>query len=144
MTTAASKANDMGGTAGILPLPADRLYRGADLSALRFATTADLKPVEGLVGQPRAVEALRFGTRIEKPGFNLFVIGPPGARMSEAVQAMLRRAAEERESPPDWVYVNNFLDATKPVAIELPAGRAPRFSCRCPAGAVRFRAGPWP
>jgi len=128
MTTGTSKANQLEGTTGGLPLPADRLYRRADLSALPFATTADLKPMEGLVGQPRAVEALRFGTRIEKPGFNLFVIGPPGARMSQAVQAMLRKAADERVSPPDWVYVNNFVDATRPVAIELPAGRAPKFN----------------
>jgi AAA domain len=80
--------------AGGAPLSADRLYRHADLSGLPFTTTVDLLPVDGLAGQPRALDALRLGTRIEKPGFNLFVIGPPGARMSEAVQAMLRRTAE--------------------------------------------------
>jgi AAA domain len=128
MTIATSDTIDKSESPGGAPLPADRLYRSADLSALAFATTMDLLPVDGLVGQPRASEALRFGTRIEKPGFNLFVIGPPGARMSEAVQTMLHKAAEERQSPPDWVYVNNFVDATKPAAIELPAGRAPKFN----------------
>jgi len=128
MTAAASGTTNQGESSAGLPLPANRLYRGTDLSALTFATTADLKPIDGLVGQPRALEALRFGTRIEKPGFNLFVIGPPGARMSDAVQSLLRKAADERESPPDWVYVNNFVDATKPVAIDLPAGRAPKFA----------------
>jgi hypothetical protein len=122
MTIATSDTIDKSeGPAGA-PLPKDQLYRGADLSALAFATTADLLPVEGLVGQPRASAALRFGTRIEKPGFNLFVIGPPGARMAEAVQTMLRKAAGERESPPDWVYVNNFVDATKPAAGNLAPG----------------------
>jgi hypothetical protein len=29
--------------------------------------------------------------------------------------------------PSDWVYVNNFADADRPVAIELPAGRARKF-----------------
>jgi AAA domain len=48
--------------------------------------------------------------------------------MSEAVQTVLCEAAERRESPPDWVYVNNFVDATKPVAIDLPTGRAPKFN----------------
>jgi hypothetical protein len=38
------------------------------------------------------------------------------------------REWESRESPPDWVYVNNFVNATKPVAIELPAGQAPKFN----------------
>ena len=37
------------------------------------------------------------------------------------------REWESRESPPDWVYVNNFVNATKPVAIELLAGQAPKF-----------------
>jgi hypothetical protein len=111
MTIAASDAVDHGESPGGLSLPADQLYRSADLSALPFATTADLKPIESLFGQPRALEALRFGTRIEKPGFNLFVIGSPGARMSEAVQTLLRKAAHDGESRPDWVYVNN-LDCT--------------------------------
>ncbi len=109
-------------------LPAARLYRSADLSGLRFATTAELKPPdEGLVGQRRALDAIRFGTLIEKPGFNLFVIGSPEARMRQAVQAVLREAAEKRPQPSDWVYVNNFAEPHKPVAIDLPAGRALAF-----------------
>jgi hypothetical protein len=48
-----------------------------------------LQPVDGLVGQARAVEAIRFGTQVGKNGFNLFVIGPNGARMQDAVKAML-------------------------------------------------------
>ena len=109
-------------------MPAERLYRSADLSALPFTTTTELQPIAGLLGQPRALEALTLGTRIDKPGFNLFVIGPPGARMAQAVQAMLRQTANDRVSPPDWVYVNNFTDSTKPTAVDLPAGRAPSFA----------------
>jgi hypothetical protein len=33
-----------------------------------------------------------------------------------------------RPAASDWVYVNNFVDADKPIAIELPAGRARRFA----------------
>ena len=71
----------------VRPLTADQLYRPADLSGLAFTTTADLQAVEGLVGQARAVEAIRFGTRVDKTGFNLFVIGANGARMQDAVKA---------------------------------------------------------
>jgi hypothetical protein len=73
----------------IAALPADRLYRSADLSGLSFASTAELVPIDGLVGQQRALGAINLGTRIDKPGFNLFVIGPNGARMQEAVRAVL-------------------------------------------------------
>ena len=61
------------------PLPVARLYRPADLSVMSFETTAEIEPIDGLVGQERAHAAIRFGARIEKPGFNLFVIGPARA-----------------------------------------------------------------
>jgi len=111
----------------IKPLSAKELYRGADLSALAFESTADIEPAEGLVGQQRALDAIAFGTRIEKPGFNLFVIGPSGMRMQRAIEQVLKDAAAGRRNPSDWVYVNNFKDPRKPVAIELPAGRAGQF-----------------
>jgi lon-related putative ATP-dependent protease len=112
----------------IAALPADRLYRSADLSGLSFASTAELVPIDGLVGQQRALGAINLGTRIDKPGFNLFVIGPNGARMQEAVRVVLEEEAHARPAASDWVYVNNFVDADKPIAIELPAGRARRFA----------------
>ena len=109
------------------PLSVNRLYRPADLSALSFQTTSEIEPIDGLVGQQRAVEAIGFGTRVRKPGFNLFVIGSSGARMQQAVGGVLRQAAQEMPSPPDWVYVNNFNEPHKPIAIELPPGRALEF-----------------
>jgi predicted ATP-dependent protease len=109
------------------PMPAERLYRSADLSMLAFESTADIEPVDGLIGQHRALEAVEFGTRIGKPGFNLFVIGPSGMRMQNAIKRVLQEATAERHKPSDWVYVNNFDDPRKPVAVELPAGRASAF-----------------
>jgi AAA domain len=67
------------------------------------------------------------GTQIKKSGFNLFVIGPREARMGEALEALLKGSLVERKLPSDWVYVNNFDEPNKPVAIELPARRAPEF-----------------
>jgi predicted ATP-dependent protease len=111
----------------IRSLRGDQLYRATDLSNLQFSTTAELQPIDGLVGQGRALEAIRFGTQVDKAGFNLFVIGPNGARMQDAVKAVLAEEARTKPSPSDWVYVNNFTDADKPIALELPAGRARNF-----------------
>ena len=47
--------------------------------------------------------------------------------MQQAVGSVLRQAAQEMPSPPDWVYVNNFSEPHKPIAIELPPGRALEF-----------------
>jgi lon-related putative ATP-dependent protease len=115
--------------AGVGPaaLPAARLRRACDLVSLAFATTADLEPIDGLVGQARAVEAVGVGAKIDKKGFNLFVIGPNTLGMQDAVKAMLAEDARARPSPSDWVYVNNFAKPDKPIAIKLPPGRAPSF-----------------
>ncbi|MCT8974822.1 Lon protease family protein [Microbaculum marinisediminis] len=109
------------------PLPIERLYRAADLSKLDFKTTADLEPVEGLIGQSRALDAITVGTGIVRQGFNLFAIGPAGALTRKAVEQVLKEAAEDRPAPTDWVYVNNFKEPQKPIAIALPAGRAAQF-----------------
>lgn len=114
----------------VKPLNVNQLYHPADLSKLTFMTTAELEPTDGLFGQKRAVEAINFGSRVEKDGFNLFVIGPNGARMQEAVKELLTVEARTKPSPADWIYVNNFTDPEKPVALELPAGRAPVFQDR--------------
>ena len=115
------------GETAIRPLQPNQLYRPTNLSALAFSTTAELQPIDGLVGQARALEAIRFGTQISKAGFNLFVIGPNGARMQDAVKAVLAEEVRGKPSPSDWVYVNNFIDADRPIAIELPAGHARNF-----------------
>lgn len=85
-----------GASEGPEPLPIDRLRRVADLSALAFTSTAELEPIDGFTGQERALEAIRFGSSINKPGFNLFVIGPTAARMQRSVETMLSLDSESR------------------------------------------------
>ena len=111
----------------VRPLAPERLYRAADLSALAFTSTAEIAPADRLAGQTRALDAIEFGTRVDKPGFNLFVVGPNGMHAQSAVEEVLKQAAGTRPRPSDWVYVNNFSAPHKPVAIELPAGRAGEF-----------------
>lgn len=113
--------------APVQALSADKLYRSADLSLLSFKTTAELEPADELAGQQRALDALAFGSRVAMPGFNLFVIGPSRMRAQRAIEQVLQEAVDERRRPSDWVYVNNFSDPRRPVAIELPAGRAVEF-----------------
>lgn len=111
-------------SAGPLPLSPALLYRSADASALTFQTTADLRPLDGPVDQPRALGALQLGTKIQKPGFNLFVTGSTGSRMQHIVQTLIKTTRWDRPKPDDWVYVNNFEEPRKPTAIRLPPGRA--------------------
>lgn len=110
------------------PLEAARLYRPADPAALSFETTAELAPLPELIEQPRARDAIGLGTCIDRPGFNIFAIGSGSARIQQSIVGMLKTAALDRPAPPDWVYVNNFAEPHRPIAISLPGGRGPAFA----------------
>ncbi len=108
-------------------LSTELLARRVDPAGLPFVSTADVQGREEAVGQERALDALRFGTRMQTPGFNLFVIGAPGAGIERTVKKLLEEKARAEPLPADWVYVNNFAQAHKPRALRLPPGRGPQF-----------------
>lgn len=95
--------------------------------ALECRTSSDLAPLEGIIGQDRALQALKFGLGIGEKGFNLYAAGPPGTGKTTAVRIFLEVTAKELQTPPDWCYVNNFRNPYEPVCLKLPAGRAVIF-----------------
>ena len=56
-------------------LPSFALRWRLDTSLFSFETTAELEPLEGIIGQRRALEAMQIGTEIHSPGYNIFVNG---------------------------------------------------------------------
>jgi len=107
----------------IRKLGSDDLYRRCDLAAADFHTTADLEPLDDVIGQERAVEAVRFGIGIQHDGYNLYALGPNGIGKSSLVKRYLGEQAGTEPVPSDWCYVNNFQQAHMPRVLELPAGR---------------------
>jgi predicted ATP-dependent protease len=105
-----------------------QLHRRVVPAGLPFRTTADVEPLEGTVGQPRALSAIEFGLGIQTVGFNLFVAGRPGSGRAQAVRDELSRLSQGLPAPDDWVYVHNFADPERPNAIRLPAGFGPRLA----------------
>jgi len=104
-------------------LSPEQLRRTFDPEALGLQTTEHLRPVTGIIGQPRAVAALQFGLGIHDVGFHIYVSGPPGIGKMTAVRSFLEELARGKETPPDWCYVNNFEDPYQPRVCRLPAGR---------------------
>jgi len=104
-------------------LTPDQLYKVCDLSQFGFSTTGELKQLEGILGQQRAIEALQFGVGIKQEGYNLFVLGPSGVGKHTLIRQYLEQQSKQAPTPSDWVYVANFNDAQKPRAIDLPAGQ---------------------
>jgi len=114
----------------LAPLTADRLFRPTNLKALDFDTTRDLEDVETLVGQDRALEAVRFGARMRGRGYNLFVVGSKGSGKHTAVRRYLSRRADHFGVPSDWVYVHDFDHPFRPRALELKPGEGPKLARR--------------
>ncbi len=94
---------------------------------LPFETTEELEPLEEIVGQPRALEALRLGVRLWAPGYNVYVSGLSGTGRLTTVQKILQE--ELRECPPlyDYCYVHNFREPSKPRLLRLPKGQGSAF-----------------
>ena len=111
----------------LAPLEAAQLYRRCDSKAFDFDSTEQIAPIEGLIGQDRALKPIEFGSAIESHGFNLFLLGPPGTGKHKAALSYLKRRAAKEQTPRDWVYVNNFETPHRPVAIDLPAGIGPKL-----------------
>ena len=80
-----------------------------------------------IIGQDRAVKALKFGLGNRAPGFNVYVSAPHGEEKISVIQHFLRDLAEQDPLPFDWCYVNNFTDSYCPIVLRLPQGRAIEF-----------------
>jgi len=94
----------------VTPLKPDQLRKVCLPESLPFDATDELTPLEEIVAQARAVQAIGFGVGIRGAGFNLFVLGAPGTGKTTAIKRFLAREASKLPTPPDWCYVNNFAD----------------------------------
>lgn len=108
-------------------LPEELTHR-CDPAGLPFETTENVPPLEGTIGQERAVAAIQFGLGVETRGFNLFVAGQPGTGKSSSIMEFVNRRAKAEPVPSDWVYVYNFEDPLRPIAIRMSPGRATEFA----------------
>ena len=114
-------------------VPVDRLRKTFDPTLLECDTTEELEPLATIIGQRRAVKSLRFGLGIKEIGFNIYVAGVPGTGKRTAVKRFLEAMARDKPVPPDWCYVNNFRDPSRPKALSLPPGRAKELHADLPA-----------
>ncbi|MGE5483975.1 MAG: Lon protease family protein [Ignavibacteriales bacterium] len=112
----------------MLEIEPARLRAACDPGEIGCETTEGLEPLENVVGQDRALQALELGLAVESEGFNIFVAGEAGTGRATAVNEYLSRVAKAKPAPSDWCLAFNFRDSYQPKAIRLAAGEGVRLA----------------
>ncbi len=107
--------------------PAD-LRRICDSKIFKFKNTSEVKPLDEVIGQERAVQAIEFGLNMKDRSYNIFVTGLAGTGKSTIVRDLVTKHAKNQPTPREWCLVNNFKDEFRPRAIAVSPGKAARLS----------------
>lgn len=103
-------------------LPPDRLRWKLNPADLRVRGTEEVQPLDEIIGQDRALQALHVGLEVQHAGYNIFVTGMTGTGRTTAIKQMLRLYEVRPAALSDVCYVHNFRDPDSPMMITLPAG----------------------
>jgi len=109
---------------GLLP---ENLRWRCDPARIPFETTAQAEPLEGVIGQDRAIRAVKMGVELGAPGYNVFVCGLAGTSRGGMISRMIQELQPHTEPAPDRCYVNNFKNPDRPRLLTLPRGQANAF-----------------
>lgn len=104
-------------------LDADQLIHKCDVQQLNFDSTEKIEDTTTVVGQDRLADSMEFGVNIKREGFNIFALGPNETNKLSHIKQFLKSKGEDRDTPSDICYVNNFDDHYKPQVLLIPAGR---------------------
>lgn len=107
-----------------------------DWKSFPFECTDEVEDLEGFLGQDRALQAIEFALRMDKPGYNLFVVGPVGSGRASAVRSCIGKLLEEKKARNalpllyDWCYVFHFQNPDRPKLLKLPKGEGKNLARR--------------
>jgi len=111
----------------VKPLLPEALCWRCDAEGLGFESTESLEDLSEAIGQARAVDAVRFGIAMRRPGYNVFALGPEGIGKHTMTRRFLDARAANEPRPFDWCYVSNFDRPREPRVLQLNAGRGAVF-----------------
>lgn len=90
-------------------------------------STDDVTPTSDIIGQERALKAIRIGLEMKHFGYNVFVSGLAGTGRTTTIKRILREFEKNHQHLEDLCYVYNFHDPDRPLMIRLPAGKGKAF-----------------
>ena len=92
-----------------------------------FSSTGDIEPIEGILGQDRAMKAIKLGVDLRSPGYNIYIAGLSGSGKATTVKQMLEQITSKCPALYDYAYVNNFKNPDRPLLLTFPKGTAKEF-----------------
>jgi len=110
-----------------LKLESDKLRLAIDPKKLKFKNTDELKPLESIIGQNKAIKAIKMGIGLRSKGYNIFVCGLTGTGKDTTVKKILKDIEDIKPDLKDRCYVNNFKNPAQPILITLPKGKGKEF-----------------
>ena len=106
----------------IKELKANSLKNSFNIDSLKFNTTEEVEPFNGIIGQERALEAIKSAMQIPQKGFNLYISGTLGIGKTAYALSVVNSLSEKMPVPKDYCYINNFENPLEPIAIALEPG----------------------
>ncbi len=110
-------------------LPVEKLRWTCDPATLPLDVHGGNRRSLEIIGQERALDALRMGLDIRKPGYHIFVTGTEGTGRTTTIRRVLEDQQVKVELE-DLCYVFNFDDFDSPVLLRFPAGQGRDFKNR--------------
>jgi lon-related putative ATP-dependent protease len=106
--------------------PADLRWQ-CNPDIFEFKTTDELEPIEGILGQERALNALRVGMDLRSSGYNIYIAGLSGTGKTTTVKKILEKVGSQCPLLYDYAYVNNFKNEDRPILLTFMKGKAKVF-----------------
>jgi len=98
-----------------------------DAKKLGFKTTKEVEPMDVIVGQDDALDALQFAIECDAYGQNVYVRGLSGTGRMSMVSRILNEVKPQLKEKTEHCYVANFKQPDRPKLISLPAGQGCQF-----------------
>ena len=100
-------------------LPPSKLRWRCAPGTFDFKSTDDIKPCQDIIGQDRALSAIKMGLKLEHRGYNIFITGLVGTGRTTTIKHLLERLEKKGPIPADICYMHNFKNPNMPRCIEL-------------------------
>ena len=108
-------------------LKAEDLKSAISFRKFKLKSSEDAPECCTIIGQDRAVKAIKLGLKVKSRGYNIFVTGLTGTGRSSTIKHILEELDSKKPNLNDICYVNNFKDPDCPLILIFEAGQGRQF-----------------